>query len=74
MFSCTKYKINITHTANVLYRKFEINIPRNETIPNFYIHVSVCDLHIPMIGLQTQYRKIGGPIVGINKCTNWEQS
>jgi hypothetical protein len=23
-------------------------------VPNFYIHVSVSDLHIPIIGLQTQ--------------------
>jgi hypothetical protein len=31
------------------------------------IHVSVSDLYIPTIGPQTQYSKIGGPIVGINK-------
>ncbi len=34
-------------------------------VPNFYIHVSVNDLYIPTIGPQTQYSKIGGPIVGI---------
>jgi hypothetical protein len=34
-------------------------------VPNFYIHVSVSDLHIPMIGPQTQYSKIG-PIGGIS--------
>ncbi len=31
-------------------------------VPNFFIHVS-----IPTIGLQTQYSKIGGPIVGMYK-------
>jgi hypothetical protein len=31
------------------------------------IHVSVRDLYIPTIGPQTQYSKIGGPIVGIYK-------
>ncbi len=36
-------------------------------VPNFYIHVSVSDLYSPVNGLQTQYRKIGGPIVGIYK-------
>jgi hypothetical protein len=36
-------------------------------IPNFYIHVSVSDLHIPTIGQKTLYIKIGGPSVGIHK-------
>jgi hypothetical protein len=36
-------------------------------VPNFYIHVSVSDLYIPRIGPQTQYSKIGGPIVKIYK-------
>jgi hypothetical protein len=40
-------------------------------VPNFYKHVSVSDLlyilYIHAIGAQTQYRKIGGPIVGIHK-------
>ncbi len=36
-------------------------------IPNFYVHVSVNDLYIPTIGPQTQYSKIGGPIIGIYK-------
>jgi hypothetical protein len=36
-------------------------------VPNFYIHVSASDLYIPTIGPQTQYSKIGGPIVGIYK-------
>ncbi len=34
---------------------------------DFYFHVSVSDLYIPLIVLQTQYSKIGGPIVGIYK-------
>jgi hypothetical protein len=37
-----------------LYRKFETNIPRNETaqplVPNSYIHVSVSNLYIPTSG------------------------
>jgi hypothetical protein len=36
-------------------------------VPNLYSHVSVSDLYIPMIGLQTQYSKIGGPIEGTYK-------
>ncbi len=36
-------------------------------VPNFYIHVSVSDLYIPTIGSQTQYSKIGRPIMGIYK-------
>jgi hypothetical protein len=36
-------------------------------VPNFHIHVSVSDLYDPTIGLQTQYSKIGGQIVGIYK-------
>ncbi len=34
---------------------------------NSYIHVSVSDLYIPTIGPQTQYSKIGRPIMGIYK-------
>ncbi len=36
-------------------------------VPNFYVHVSVSDLYISMIGPQMQYRKTGGPIVGLYK-------
>jgi hypothetical protein len=36
-------------------------------VPNFYFHVSVNNLYSPTIGPQTQYSKIGGPIVGIYK-------
>jgi hypothetical protein len=43
-------------------------------VPNFNIHASVSDLYIPTIGLQTQYSKIGGRILEIYKCINWEQS
>ncbi len=50
-------------------------------VPNFYIHAFVSDLYILTIGLQTQYSKIGGPIVGIYKsltdtvheCGSWER-
>ncbi len=44
----------LCYTENTLYRKSEINIPRNETArprSSFYIHVSVSDLYIPRIGL-----------------------
>ncbi len=33
-------------------------------VPDFYIHVPWSDLLNPMISPQTQYGKIGGPIVG----------
>jgi hypothetical protein len=36
-------------TANVMCRKFETNIPRNETAQprsSFYFHVSVSDLYV----------------------------
>jgi hypothetical protein len=36
-------------------------------VPNFSIHVSVSDLYISTIGLQTQNSKIGGPILEIYK-------
>jgi hypothetical protein len=37
-------------------------------VPKSYIHVSVSDLYVPTIGLQTCLcRKIGGPIMGIYK-------
>ncbi len=36
-------------------------------VPNFYIHVSVIELYNTMIGTQTQYSKMGGPILGIYK-------
>ena len=59
-------------TANELYRKFETNIPRNETArPRFlFLHsctVPVSDLHIPVIGLFILLQQKGGPIVGIYK-------
>ncbi len=47
-------------TANALHRKFDTNIPRNETVrlvPNFYIYVPVSDFYTPTIGLQTQSAK-----------------
>jgi hypothetical protein len=34
-------------------------------VPSFYIHESVSDLYILMIGPQTQYSKISGLIKGI---------
>ncbi len=34
-------------------------------VPNFYIHVSVSDLYIPMIGLPILLYCVCGPIVGL---------
>ncbi len=48
-----------------------------DLIPNSYIYVSVRNLYIPSIGLPFGCRKIGRPILGINKslkiheCGNW---
>jgi hypothetical protein len=50
-------------------------------VPNFYIHVFVSDLYIPTIGLQMQFSKICGPIVGtyksftdtVHECRSWER-
>jgi hypothetical protein len=36
-------------------------------VPGICIHGSVSELYIPTIGPQTQYSKIGGPIVGMSK-------
>jgi hypothetical protein len=57
-------------TAKTVYRKFETNIPRNETArpqSQSYIHVSMSNFYIPMIGLVrlSCCRKIGGPIIWI---------
>ncbi len=43
-------------------------------LSNFHIHVSMSDLHIPMISPPILLQKIGGPIVGICKSlTDWER-
>jgi hypothetical protein len=56
------------HCKDTIYRKFETNIPRKgkgivRLCPNFYIHVSVNDLYITMIGLPIllQENKWGDP-------------
>jgi hypothetical protein len=59
-------------TANALYRKFETNIPRNETgRPLSPISTFIClwaiYIHIPTIGSQMQCSKIGRPTMGIYK-------
>ncbi len=49
------------YTAETEYRKFEI--PGKELrgySPNSYIHVSVSDLYIPLIGLSILLQEIGG--------------
>jgi hypothetical protein len=42
------------------------------------VHSCICEhFYIPTIDLQTQYSKIGGPIMGdrsqIHECRNWER-
>jgi hypothetical protein len=53
-----QYCICRHYTAKTKYRKFETNIPRKGTAllqrPNYYIHVFVSDLYIPLIGLPTE--------------------
>jgi hypothetical protein len=66
------------HCAENLKQIFP-KIKRRGLVPNFYI----CERFIyciPTIGPQTQYSKIGGPIVGmykslteIHECRNWER-
>ncbi len=63
VISSTLQKCNstvITLTAKTLSRKFDTNIPRNETArprPNSYIHASVSDLYIPTVGLPILLRE-----------------
>ncbi len=55
------------YTAKTLYRKFETDIPRNETVrPSQFLHLCICErliYSIPMIGPG----KIGEAIVGMYK-------
>ncbi len=49
-----RYLLQYTAKTKTQYRKFETNIPRKELrgySPNCYIHVSVRNLYIPLIGL-----------------------
>ncbi len=60
------------YTAKTVYRKFKTNIPRNETArPQFqYLHSCFCERFIYSHDRSAYcYRKIGGPIVGIYKCS-----
>ncbi len=54
-------------TVQKIRKKYSQVMKLRGLIPSFYIHVSVSILYIPTIGPQTQYSKIGGPIVGIYK-------
>jgi hypothetical protein len=61
--SCTTLQIHFTENSKQIIPEMKLR----GLVHNFYIHVSVSNLCIPMIGPQMQYRKIGGPIVGIYK-------
>jgi hypothetical protein len=55
------------YTAKTVYRKFETNTVFPEMkLPGLshksYIHVNVCDLYIPTIGLQENRWTVGGNI------------
>jgi hypothetical protein len=55
-------------SAKIQFRKFETIFPEKELrghSPNFYIHVSVSDLHIPTIDLTILLKEICGSILGI---------
>ncbi len=47
--------MNFTENSKQIFPEMKLR----GLVPNFYIHVSVHDLYIPMIGPQTQYNKIG---------------
>ncbi len=59
------------YTAKKVYRKFETNIPRNETArpQSQFLHSCFCELfkYFPRLVCLFCCRKIGGPIVGIYK-------
>ncbi len=69
------------YTAKTKYRKFEQIFPEKELrgySTSSYIHVSVSDLNIPLIGLPILLQDKGGPILGIyrsltdtHECGNW---
>jgi hypothetical protein len=77
--TCNRLMCWRTHTVPKIWK----NIPRYETArpPSFYIHVSVSDLYIPMIGPRILLYCICWPIVGIytvnflqiHECRNWER-
>ncbi len=55
----TYAQLSFPHPYYTLYRKFETNIPRNETVqpffPNFYIHVCGSNFFIPKIDLSWNF-------------------
>jgi hypothetical protein len=67
-----KNRFRLNGSGQLLYTEPQIQnkYSRNETgRPHSLstIHVSVSDLYVPKIGPQTQYSKIGKPIVGVSK-------
>jgi len=59
-----------THTAKILYRKWENTNPKKETArprSQFHIHIPVSNLYIPTIGLPIWLHKRGGLILEIYK-------
>ncbi len=61
----TQSTLQRTNTKN-LNQIFPAKESRGHS-PNFHIHVSVSDLHIPTIDLPIQLQEICGPILGIYK-------
>ncbi len=60
----------LLHENPTLQRKSLYVFPEKELCglsPDFHIHVSVSDLHIPRIGPHISCSRIGKPIVGIYK-------
>jgi hypothetical protein len=57
----TPLQMHCTESSKQIFPEMKLR----SLVPNFYIHVSVSDFYIPTIDPQTQYSKIGGPIVGI---------
>ncbi len=56
-------QVHCTENSKQIFQEMKLR----GLVSNFYIHVSVSDLYIPTIGPQTQYRKIGGPVMWIYK-------
>jgi hypothetical protein len=54
-------QMNCTENSKQIFPEMKLR----GLIPDISINVSAIILYIPTIGPQTQYSKIGGPIVGI---------
>ncbi len=69
IWSCIKQgNATCTRTAKAVYRKFETNIPRNETAwpQSQFLHLCFCERFICSHD-RSAYPAAGGPIMGIYK-------